>query len=290
MPSIKQYNVKLKALRNTKKITKTMKMVSASKLRKAHQAQASAKQYAGKLTDLITRLALSVETVTHPLLKVRPKTEKILILVFSSDRGLCGSFNNSLIRQTLAWINQNRSQFSQIDMSFCGKRGFMFFRKLGNLKKNYENVTANPKFSEAIKIGEELSKSFIAGEYDAIYIAHNQFLSPLSQKAVFQKILPIEASQVIKAEQKKQRINYIFEPEAAELFNTLIPHYLYFKIYFSLLENSAGEHGARMTAMDNATKNASELIDRYTLLRNRVRQASITKELLEIVAGAEALK
>lgn len=289
MPGIKEYNRKLKTLKNTQKITKTMKMVAASKLRKAHVAQANAKMYAERLTDLISRISASVESSFHPLLNIHKENKKVLIVVFTSDRGLCGAFNNSLVRQVLSWIKENNYRYNKIDISCCGKRGFMFFRRGTNLKKHYENVTAKPKFSDAIKIGEDLSQSFIKGEYDEIYISYNQFFSPLSQKAVFLKILPIEAKTMIK-ETALKHSDYLFEPLAPELLQTLIPRYLYFKIYFSLLENSAGEHGARMTAMDNATKNAKDLTSRYTLLRNRARQASITKELIEIVSGAEALK
>ena len=197
MASTKEFNRKIKTLKNTQKMTKTMKMVSASKLRKAHQAQANAKQYAEKLTDLINRISLSVENTSHPLLTIHPQNNKILILVFSSDRGLCGSFNNSLIKQVLNWLNENRSKYKQIDLSFCGKRGFMVLRRIGNLKKHYENVTANPKFSDAIKIGDELSSDFTKGEYGEIYIAYNQFFSPLSQKTIFEKMLRVSVCLLI---------------------------------------------------------------------------------------------
>jgi len=165
----------------------------------------------------------------------------------------------------------------------------MFFKKHDIVKNHYEDVTAEPKFSKAKEIGQELSKSFLDHEYDEVYLTYNQFFNPLSQKTVFEKILPIDSRALID-EEVNRNTQYIFEPHKNELLEFLIPHFLYFKIYFALLENSAGEHGARMTAMDSATKNATDLIDRYTLYRNRARQAAITTELGEIVAGAEAQK
>lgn len=289
MPSIKEFNIKIRSLKNTRKITKTMKMVSASKLRKAQEAQANAKLYAHNLTALISRIAASVDSTSNPLLRIRKEVSKALILVVTSDKGLCGAFNNNANKRVALWLAENKTKYQKIDLSFCGKRGYMFFKRLSSVKNNYANVTIRPQFADAIKIGQDLSSSFLSEEYDEVYIVYNQFFSPLSQKTVFEKILPLEASAVI-TEKVQKKSDYIFEPVAAELLEYLVPHFLYFKIYFALLENSAGEHGARMSAMDNATKNASDLLDRYTLFRNRARQAQITTELTEIVSGAESLK
>lgn len=288
MATIKEFNIKIKSLKNTRKITKTMKMVSASKLRKAQEAQANAKMYAKNITAMISRISANVEQATHPLLKIKEENKSALIIVVTSDKGLCGAFNNNANKRVALWVADNKNRYTKIDLSFCGKRGHMFFRKLLPVTNYYANVTNKPQFSSAIKIGEDIIKSFVAGEYDEVYIVYNQFFSPLSQKTVFEKILPIDP-QALLEEKIEKRSDYIFEPEAQELLAFLVPHFLYFKIYFALLENSAGEHGARMSAMDSATKNASDLMDRYTLLRNRARQAEITTELTEIVAGAEAL-
>lgn len=287
MPSTKDYDRKLNRLKNTKKITYTMKLVAMSKLHKAHEAQKRAKAYAERLTDLISRLAANVESATHPLLTPRVSARNVLILIITSDKGLCGSFNNTLIKGAAAWIREHHAD-KKVDLSFCGKRGFMSFRKQVHIKKNYENSTANPSFAIATKIGQDLMADFVKGEYNEVYLTYNHFQSPLAQTPVFERILPIEPHHVIR-EAKGFTTDYLFEPPEDELLEFLIPKYLFFKIYFALLENSAGEHGARMSAMDNATKNATELIDRYTLLRNRARQANITKELIEIVSGAEAL-
>lgn len=290
MPSIKEYNDKIKSLNNTAKITKTMKMVSASKLKKAQEAQANAKLYAENLTALISRITHSLDESAHPLFEKRTEIKKALILIVTSDKGLCGAFNNNANKQVSTWIAQNEERLHQIDLSFCGKRGFTFFSRHPHIKKNYEDSTVKPDFLQAEKIGDELAESFISKEYDEVYIAYNQFFSPLSQKTLFEKILPIDPKALIKEEVAlADQTEYLFEPKTQELLKFLIPHYLYFRIYFALLENSAGEHGARMTSMDSASKNAKDLIEKNTLLRNRARQAAITTELIEIVAGAEAL-
>jgi F-type H+-transporting ATPase subunit gamma len=288
MPSIKEYNVKLKSLRNTRKITKTMKMVSASKLRRAQEAQANAKLYAQNITALISRLSASVDPASHPLMLSKENAKKVLILIVTSDKGLCGAFNHNANKRVAQWIKENSPRYNTIDISCCGKRGFMFFKRLVNIKQHYENITLRPQFSDAKRIGNDLMRAFLEEGYDEVYIDYNQFLSPLSQKTIFEKILPIDPQALVK-ETAYLETQYVFEPPEKELLNFLIPHYLYFRIYFALLENSAGEHGARMSAMDNATKNASGLIDRYTLLRNRARQAQITTELTEIISGKEAL-
>lgn len=289
MAKTKEYNVKIKSLKNTQKITKTMKMVSASKLKKAQDAQSNAKLYARNLTAMISRIAAASDSSSHPLLEARKEVKHALILIVTSDKGLCGAFNQNANKQVASWIAQNKDRLHQIDISFCGKRGYMFFKKRITVKKYYENVTANPNFATATQIGNDLTEDFTARRYDEVYITYNQFFSPISQETVFEKILPIDPKE-LSVEDVKKGGDYLFEPQKEELLDFLIPHYLYFKIYFALLENSAGEHGARMSAMDNATKNASDLIDKYTLLRNRARQAAITTELTEIVAGAESLK
>ncbi len=263
-------------------------MVAASKLRKAQEAQANAKNYAQNLSALTFRVSAAVHAGAHPLLQKRPQVKRVLILVITSDKGLCGAFNNNANKRVEQWLRDSRKQ-EEVQISCCGKRGYMYFQKRERIKTYYENVTSVPTFANAIKIGQEISQCFLSGEHDEVYLDYNQFISPIAQKTVFEKILPIDPEAMLKEKVVSTR-EYLFEPPAESLLEFLIPHFLYFKIYFALLENSAGEHGARMSAMENATKNASELITEYTLLRNRARQAEITTELTEIVAGAEALK
>lgn len=289
MIGIREYNKKITSLKNTKKMTKTMKMVAASKFKRAHRAQSSALVYAKELTSLMNRLGQTNTEVSHPLAAKSKNIQNVLVLLMTSDKGLCGGFNNNLIRYVRSWMTQNQSVYKFIDFSFCGKRGHMAFRKSVSVIKNYEDVVAKPVFSHAVAIGADLAKAYASKQYDEIYIAYNHFNSPISQTPVIEKLLPFDSSVIKKEEKKAVNADYIFEPPAAELFGFLIPKYLNFKIYFCLLENAAGEHGSRMTAMDKATENTGELIDKYILRRNRARQAAITTELIEIISGAEAL-
>jgi F-type H+-transporting ATPase subunit gamma len=287
MPSIKEYDVKLKSLKNTQKMTKTMKMVSASKLRRAQDAQRNAMDYAARVEELIARLAASVESAAHPLLEQRT-AKRALILLYTSDRGLCAGFNNNLIKFTQRWLADNADTYPDgVDVSFCGRRGFSHFKRRVNVKTVYEESTAVPDFLTAREIGREIRKDFEEGVYDEVFLAYNIFKSALSQEPALNKLLPVEANVLEGGE--KVNADYIFEPAQEEMLKSVLPRAVYFKIYNAFLENSAGEHGARMTAMDNATNNAQDLIKTYTLRRNRARQAAITTELTEIVAGAEAL-
>ncbi|MCR4336702.1 MAG: ATP synthase F1 subunit gamma [Candidatus Omnitrophica bacterium] len=285
MPTIKEYDKKLSSLKNTYKMTRTMKLVAMSKLYRAQENQRKAKSYSELLTDLIHRISRVHNQ--HPLMLKKESVKKILILVFTSDKGLCGSFNNQLIKQVATWIRSN--PHLQVDMSFAGKRGYMFFKKITHVKRYYEGSTANPDFQTASDIGKEISDDFINGVYDEVYVAYNTYHSPLSQTAIFEKVLPIEPKSFLK-DGTSIPATCIFEPAQDELLQFLVPKYLYFRIYFTFLENAAGEHGARMMAMESASKNAEDLMERYMLLRNRARQAAITTELIEIIGGAEALK
>ena len=294
MIGIKEYNKKIVSLKNTGKMTKTMKMVSAAKFKRAHKAQVSSEVYAEKLTGLMKRLS-SAGPTNHPLLKTKRAVTRCLVVLFTSDKGLCGGFNNNLIRKTRNWISENPYKYTSIGMSFCGRRGFMSFRRTAKISKNYENITLKPDFNDALVVAEDITDSFIKGEYEEIYLAYNRFDGPLTQIPLIEKILPIDASVISQAEVNPAKStpksqDYSYEPEEKEILYFLIPKFLNFKIFFTLLENSAGEHGARMAAMDKASQNTVELIQRYTLLRNRARQAAITTELIEIISGAEALK
>ncbi|MBF0504488.1 MAG: ATP synthase F1 subunit gamma [Candidatus Omnitrophica bacterium] len=289
MIGIKEYNKKINSLKNMRKMTKTMKMVSASKFKRAHKAQVNAEEYALKLSELMSRLS-GAGAGHHSLLKMRDTSARVLIVLFTSDKGLCGGFNNNLIRKTKIWMEENRQKYTAIEMGFCGRRGYMSFRRSAQIQKFYENITIKPTFNDALSLANDITSAFIKEEYDEIYLAYNHFNGPLSQTPVIEKILPLDASAFSNNEVKPESTYYAFEPKENEIFSFLIPKFLNFKIYFTLLENAAGEHGARMSAMDKASQNTADLIDRYTLLRNRARQAAITTELIEIISGAEALK
>jgi F-type H+-transporting ATPase subunit gamma len=289
MPSLKEYKAKLTSLANTRKMTKTMKMVAASKLHRTMDAQRKALHYASKLSEMLGRLAASVDHTAHPLLQQREAIKKSLVLVIMSDKGLCGGFNNNLIRYVVRWMAMPQQQLKNFIFSFAGRRGWLYFRNRVAVRNVYDGVTQRPTPSGALRIGHDLRTAFITGEVDEVFIAYNRFISPLSQRPVIRKLLPVEP-RAISVGAPKIRDDYILEPAQAEMLDILLPKIIDFEVYFALLENAAGENGARMTAMDNATNNTTKMIRTYTLLRNRARQASITKELIEIVSGAEALK
>ena len=289
MPSLKEYKNKLASVSNTRKITKTMKMVAASKLYRAMDAQRRAYQFYTKLEELLGRVAASVDHRAHPLLQERPHPKSALVILYMSDKGLCGGFNNNLIKHVTRWLNLPDQQVKKMTMSFVGRRGWQFFRNRIPVGKLYDGVAAHPTPAEAVHIAADAIAGFKSGTYDEVYLAYNHFNNPLAQTPTLKRLLPIEPH-VIKTADEGIHENFLLEPPQQELLAGLLPKIVNFEVYFALLENAAGENGARMTAMDSATNNANKMIKSYTLLRNRARQASITKELIEIVSGAEALK
>ncbi len=290
MIGIKEYNKKINSLKNMRKMTKTMKMVSASKFKRANKEQINAREYAAKLSELMARFQ-GADMGNHPLLKAKKTIDRVLVILFTSDKGLCGGFNNNLIRKIKSWVEENRPKYhAAMDMGFCGRRGYMSFRHTASVQKYYENITVKPAFDDALSLADDLIAAFIRQEYDEIYLAYNRFNGPLSHTPTIEKILPLDDFLWAKPSVKPPSAYYAYEPRENEIFSFLVSRFINSKIYFTLLENAAGEHGARMAAMDQASQNTGDLIDRYTLLRNRARQASITTELIEVISGAEALK
>lgn len=290
MLTLKEYNVKLARLRSTRKMTKTMKMVSANKLKKAQKAQKDASTFEEKLNEIVARLGVEVSAQDHPLLNPKNVPQKALVVMFASDKGLCGGFNSNLNRKTVEWLTNNTDRFKQVEMSFSGRRGFTFFKNRCSVKKHYEGVATKPHFTDAVNIGRDIQTAFFAGQCDEVYVAYNQYCGALSFKPVIEKLIPMDTSLFRTKPEKTEQGMWIYEPARHELLLATIPRLINLKIYSILVGTSAGEHGARMTAMDNATRNADELIEHFTLLRNRARQSKITTELGEIVGGAEALK
>jgi len=289
MPSLKEYKDKLASLKNTRKMTKTMKMVSASKLYKTMDAQRKATALSDQVKKTLSNIARSVDPKLHPLLAQKDNPKRVLVLLITSDKGLCAGFNNNLIKSAVRWFTTPERRELEISVSTCGRRGHIFTRSRRKVHKNYEGMTQKPTYPHAEEIGNDLRVEFLNGTFDEVYLAYNHFINPISQKPVIEKILPIEADE-IEVSTEAIQTNFILEPSPQVLLERLLPLIVNFKVYYALLENAAGENGARMTAMDSATANASQLIDLYTLLRNRARQAAITKELIEIISGAEALK
>jgi F-type H+-transporting ATPase subunit gamma len=289
MANFREYNRKIVGLRNMQRVTRTMKMVAATKLRRAQDARKKAADYTAHLGKLISRLAGVIDASAYPLMCLRAPVRRVLLLVVTSDKGLCGGFNHRLTRYVEEWIEENKGRYRRIRASFCGRRGYDFFKDKVEVRQFYETAVAHLDFVTASAIGNEMKRVFLSGRYDEVYLAYNEFKSPLSQKPVVDKLLPLAAER-IRGEKAGPPGQYLFEPEEPELIGLLLAKVVVFRVYHALLESAAGEHGARMTAMDNATTNIDKLIERYTLLRNQARQASITKELIEVISGAEALK
>jgi F-type H+-transporting ATPase subunit gamma len=284
MPSFREYNVKLQRLGNTRKMTRTMKMVSANKLRKAQEVQARASAFAESVARMARRAAFGGDP--HPLTAARKSCAKAMVILITSDKGMCAGFNNNLSKKVAAWIEANSEVHPEVQMCFCGKRGAIFFRQHDNILRQYDDIVAKPRFAHVSRIAEAALSAFVDGAVDAVYIAYNRFRSALSQTPVIERLLPIDIS-APEGEQPSQ--DTLTEPGQEELVDRVLPQLVAARLFAAVANSAAGEHGARMTAMDSATSNCDKLIVNYTLLRNRARQTSITKELIEIVAGAEAL-
>lgn len=289
MPGFRDIDTKLASLRNMRRVTKTMKMVSATKLYRSQDARRRTDQYMRALQAIVGRVASSASASSHPLLQPRPAVRNVLLLLITADKGLCGSFNLNLLKQVNAWLNDHKTNLKNLRFSFCGQQGLKFFKSKVEIRNQYEGVINHPHFSDALKIGQDILSVFLERKYEEVYIAYNINHSPLSQSPCIEQILPFDFSK-LKARTSGPRSDYLFEPDETALLGAILEKLIYNRIFHALLENAAGEHGARMTSMDSATSNIDALYKFNTLLRNRARQGAITRELVEIVSGTEALK
>lgn len=284
MANLKEIKRRIQSVKSTQQITKAMKLVSASKLRKAQEGILKARPYAIKMMDVMNHLSARCNHDLHPLLADR-EGKKTLLLIITSDRGLCGAFNSNIIRMAEQIIQKNPDR--QFFLIPAGKKATNFFKSRNqNILHNYEGWTRDFDYLKAAEIGDILSELFIKKEVDKIYMVYNEFKSVMAQEVILEQLLPIVPEAV---EEKGHKVDYIYEPDEESILDDLLKRYMTVEVYRAFLESSASEHGARMTAMDNATRNAGEMIERLTLFYNRTRQAYITKELIEVVNGAEAL-
>ena len=288
MATLKAIRKRITSVKNTQQITKAMKMVSAAKLRRAQDAAVQARPYAEKMAELLQNVSARVSSEAHPLLAGREE-KKIQLVLFTSDRGLCGGYNANLIRTAEAFIRQHSAE-KEIELTLVGRKGADHFRRRGaKIRARYGDILQKPADELATEIGEKLIDCFVKGETDAVYIVYSQFRSALSQVPTVEKLLPVALAETSEAE-AEQQTEYIYEPSVAELLASLLPRVSGVAVQRALLEATASEHGARMTAMESASGNAAKMIGSLTLQMNRARQAAITRELLEIVGTAEALK
>ncbi len=284
MPSLIDLRRRLRSVKNTQQVTKAMKMVSAAKLRRAQDRVLAARPYSAIFRQMLADVAAAVagddRFGSHPLLAVRPEN-RILVLLLTSDRGLAGAFNSNLLRGSQQFIAEHAG--GDLRLYTVGRKGRDFWRKRrGNLVVERTGISEAARYSDAQEIAADIRTRYESEQVDAVYLIYNEFKSVIAQKLMVTKVLPL-------APQQGRGVDYIFEQPPDQILATLLPRYVEIEIYRAMLESAAAEHAARMTAMENATSNAGEMIDKLTLYMNRVRQASITKELIEVVSGAAAL-
>lgn len=282
MPSAQDIRRRIKSIKNIQQITKAMKMVAAARLRRAQERAAASRPFTEKIRQVITSVAQNAQEAVHPLLEMR-QVDRVGFLVLSSDKGLAGAYSSNVFKEMLAHMTSK----DKTSLVTVGRKARDYFKRRGyKVDAEYSGFSEKPSYSDAVEIAQRLADSFKAGEYDEIRMVYTQFFSPINQKPATVKLLPITDTQGA----SEQKHDYIFEPSAAEVLDAMLPRYLETVIYGALLQAAASELGARMTAMESATENAEELISKLVLNYNKVRQATITREISEIVGGAEALK
>jgi F-type H+-transporting ATPase subunit gamma len=276
---------RIRSIKNTMQVTKAMKMVSAARLRRAQDRIIAARPFAVTTVKVLTSLAARANPELHPLL-VQREVKRVELVLVTSDRGLCGSFNANAIKAATAFLRQHRPE--GLNVMTVGRRGRDFVRRTRlPITAEWLDIFRNLEFSIAQTIGDDLIKRYVDGAIDAVYVAYNEFKNVASQRPVVEQILPIPRAELAGAGVGE---DYIYEPDAESLFEAILPAYVRIQVWRALLESAAAEHAARMTAMDSATKNAKELTEALTLHMNRVRQASITTAIIEVVSGAAALE
>jgi F-type H+-transporting ATPase subunit gamma len=283
MPALIDIRRRIRSVKNTQQITKAMKMVSAAKLRRAQEAMFAARPYARKMMEVLNSLATRAPQGAHPLLEDRGET-KILLAVVTADKGLCGGFNANIIRAAARFLEEKGAQ-KDLNLALVGRKGRDFFRRRRyTVRHEHVGVFQSLQYPVAQRIANELQEDFQSGKVDRVYLVYNEFKTVISQRVVVEQLLPI--ARLPPGPDTLAAQDYIYEPEPARIFERLLPKHVEMQVWRALLESNAAEHGARMAAMDAATNNAGEMIERLTLYMNKVRQAAITKEIIEVVSGA----
>lgn len=290
MPNLKEYNTKLTRLRSTRKLTRTMKLVSANKLRRTQEAEKRVAAFTARVQDVLHNIPLSQGAEPHPLLLPRRHTSRVLLLIITSDRGLCGGFNNALLRETAGWISRQQARGCAITLSCCGRKAHAFLRNRFAVDRYYDQIVARPDYSATRQISHELVAGFMSGRLDEVHVAANRTGNRGVAAPVIEMLIPLSAAEFKPREDNMPARDYVIDPDPDTLLASMLPTLVALRLYQILLSSANGEHGARMRAMEQAGSNADALIRALTLQRNRVRQAQITTELNEIVAGAEALR
>jgi F-type H+-transporting ATPase subunit gamma len=296
MPSLLDIRRRIRAVKSTQQITKAMKMVAASRLRRAQERIQSGRPFANEMLRVLNSLASRVDPTSHPLLDERATKRangKVLLFVITADRGLAGSFNANAIKAASTFIVEDAAR--EVALGLIGRRGRDFFARRG-FEVRYEqvNLFQTLQFAHAQSIAKAAMDAFTGGEVDSVYLIYNEFKSVMTQRIVVERLLPIPRLEIEPAAPggsggQSPAIDYLYEPSPEELFTTLLPRHVEVQVYRALLESNAAFYAAQMTAMDSASRNAADMIDQLTLYMNKVRQAAITREIIEVVSGAEAL-
>ncbi len=288
MPSLKDIKRKVSAVQKTKQITRAMNMVAASKFKSAQMKMENFRPYAGKFMDVLNSLAGRAESISHPLLAVR-EPKRVRVICMTSDRGLCGGFNTNLIKATERFLREKTAENKEVGMINVGRKGRDYFRKKANILAHKVDVLSRFDMTLAAEIADEVIPAFIKEEYDELYLIYNQFVNVSIQRPSVVRLFPLPSIGQEMDGDGESNVDYSYEPSEEVLLQKLLPMYVHVLIFRALLETSAGENGARMAAMDNATSTCEELIRSLTLKMNKARQAAITAELMDIVGGTEAL-
>jgi F-type H+-transporting ATPase subunit gamma len=294
MATVQDIKRRLRSVRNTRKITKAMELVAAAKLRRAETRIAALRPYAERMRELMIGTARATPARGFPLLEARESVQSVAILPLTGDRGLAGAFNAQIVRRALQLEREVRAEGADVRWAVVGKKGrsTLRFRRYA-IEQAWVDFTDRPVYADAVAISKTLADLFVEREVDRVVMVYNHYVSPLTQTVSVEDVLPIPRTLLEEEEKSAYEIalegDFIYEPEPEEILARLLPTYLETTVYRALLESAASEHGARMTAMRNASKNAGDLIDRLTLDMNRARQSEITQEILEVVAGADAL-
>lgn len=285
MPSLRHIRRRIGSVRNTQQITRAMKMVAAARLRRAQENALASRPYSVKMMDVINSLALRADPDAHPLLAQRQVNSEMLVVV-TADRGLCGGFNTNIIRE--AHIIAQRDDGIKKTLLVIGRKGADFFRRRNlNIFMTRVNIFRHLSYDDAKDVGQSIIETYLEEKVDRVILIYNRFISSVAQQVAVTTLLPIRT---LTKEAAPPQVDYIYEPSVDEVLKLVLQRHIQVQVYRALLESLAGEYGARMTAMDSATKNAEDMIERLVLTYNKVRQASITKELIEVMSGAEALK
>jgi F-type H+-transporting ATPase subunit gamma len=291
MANLKAIRKRIATVKNTRKITRAMKLVAAARLRRAQENITKLRPYALQTMDMIASLAARADNDAekHPLLARRDPPQRVLFVVLTSDRGLAGAFNSGVSKAAHRAYTAMANEGKKVEIAMIGRKGGDYFRRRNiKIDRSFPNMWESLSYHKANEIGDYIVREYTLQGLDAAYLCYNEFKSAITQKVVVEKILPVEP---VKAEAGEDHsVDYIYEPDQLTILSTILPLYVNVEIYRALLESVASEHGARMTAMDNATNNAQDMIKKLTLQANRARQAAITTELMEIIGGAEALK